>query len=250
MLSIGQSAFNGCTGLTEINIPDTVTSIGMSAFQGCSGLTELTIPNSVTSIGKSAFYQCNNLSKLTIPFTGSDLNGENQTYLSYMFGANDIYSNYVPSSLKEVTVTNVTEIGNYAFYGCSNITTINLPENVTSIGIQAFYNCKNLTDLVLPNTVTKIGDHAFYNCSNLTDLVLPNTITAIGNYSFSNCLNLKSVYYQGTQEDFSIIEISSKAELDLSLVYYYSKEEPATAGNYWHYDSDGNIVVWEIENTE
>ena len=102
--SIGHYAFDGCSGLTSIEIPNSVTSIGDHAFNGCSGLTSIEIPNSVTSIGDYAFYNCSGLTSIEIP-------------------------------------NSVTSIGSSAFYGCSGLTSIEIPNSVTSIGNYAFRNC-------------------------------------------------------------------------------------------------------------
>ena len=166
--SIGDGVFSSCSGLTSITIPNSVTSIGEYAFSGCSGLTSITIPNSVTSIGEWAFSGCSSLESITIPFVGSG--GSSNTHFGYIFGAS-IYSynsSYVPSSLKEVTITGGTSIGSNAFYYCSGLTSITIPDSVTSIEYEAFRNCSGLTSITIPDSVTNIGHYAFYNCSGLT----------------------------------------------------------------------------------
>ena len=131
--SIGESAFLGCRGMTELTLPNSVTSIGGNAFEGCNGLTELILPNSVTSIGDSAFEGCSGLTELTLP-------------------------------------NSLTEIGKYAFRGCSGLTELTLPNSITSIGDFAFYGCSGLTELILPNSVRSIGDCAFTYCSGLSKI--------------------------------------------------------------------------------
>ena len=88
---------------------------------------------------------------------------------------------------------NVTAIGYSAFYICSSLTSITIPNSVTSIGEWAFGHCSSLTSITIPNSVTSIGDCAFYNCSSLTSVTIPNSITSIGNYTFWNCSSLTSV---------------------------------------------------------
>jgi len=117
--SISDSAFNGCSGLTSITIPDSVTSIGQQAFYNCSGLTSVTIGNGVTSIGSEAFYNCRGLTSITIP-------------------------------------DSVTRIGQQAFYNCSGLTSITIPDSVTSIGYGAFYNCSGLTRIVFLGTKAQL----------------------------------------------------------------------------------------------
>ena len=89
--------------------------------------------------------------------------------------------------------TSNDKIGDYAFYGCSGLTSLTLPSGVTSIGNYAFYGCRGLTSLTLPSGVTKIGGGAFFNCSGLTSLTLPSGVTSIGNYAFSGCSGLTSL---------------------------------------------------------
>ncbi len=149
---IGDSAFRGCSGLTSITIPNSVTSIGESAFSGCSGLTSIKIPNSVTSIGEDAFYECSGLTSITLPFVGAAKDGTNDTHFGYIFGAISSSDNreYVPTSLKTVVITGGTSIGSDAFYNCRSLTSIEIPNSVTSIGSSAFSGCSGLTSITLP----------------------------------------------------------------------------------------------------
>ena len=146
--SIGNYAFDGCTGLTNINIPNSVTSIGQSAFKSCSGITSITIPNSVTSIGSEAFSNCTGLTNVTM----SD---------------------------------SVTSIGNYVFNQCSNLTSITIPNSVTTIGNYAFNNCSSLTSITIPSSVTSIGAHAFEYCTGLTSVTMSDGVTSIGSLQVS-----------------------------------------------------------------
>ena len=155
-IGIAEGAFWGCSGLTSITIPNSVTRIGNYAFRDCSGLTSITIPNSVTSIGEQTFVRCSNLTSFTIP-------------------------------------NSVTSIGRDAFYGCFGLTSIDIPNSVTSIGQYAFYGCSGLTSITIPNSVTSIRDYTFDGCSGLTSITIPNSVTRIGNYAFRDCSGLTSI---------------------------------------------------------
>ena len=192
---ISRDAFSGCSSLTSITIPDSVTSIGDYAFSGCSGLTSIAIPDSVTSMGEGAFGACSSLESITIPFVGATKYGTSDKHFGYIFGASSYNSNYtyVPTSLKEVVITGGTSIGGYAFYGCSNLTSITIPDSVTSIGNYAFYDCRSLTSIIIPDSVTSIGDSAFRDCSGLTSITIPDSVTSIGDSAFRDCSGLTSI---------------------------------------------------------
>ena len=209
--SIGDYAFEGCTGLTSIDIPDGVTSIGIAAFNNCKGLTSVTIPNSVTSIGNNAFNNCKGLTSIDIPNSVTII-GE---------GA------FSWSNLTSVTIGNgVTSIGVFAFSGCSNLTSVTIGNGVTSIGGSAFDGCTSLTSIDIPNSVTSIGGWAFNGCSSLTSItvnsenskydsrnncnaiiekstntliagckntIIPTSVTSIGLGAFSGCSSLTSI---------------------------------------------------------
>ena len=147
---LGDYAFYGCSGLTSLTIPSSVTSIGNEAFHGCCGLTSLVIPSGVTSIGDEAFHGCCGLTSLVIP-------------------------------------SGVTSIGDEAFYGCSGLINLTIPSSVTRIGWSAFEGCSGLTSLVIPSSVTWISGEAFSGCSGLTSLVIPSSVTSIGKSAFSGC---------------------------------------------------------------
>ena len=179
--SIGSYAFRGCSSLTSVIIPNGVTSIGDNTFQNCSSLTSVTIPNSVTSIGSSAFRYCSSLTSVTIP-------------------------------------DGVTSIGNSAFRDCSSLTSITIPNSVTSIGDNTFQNCSSLTSVTIPNSVTSIGDITFYECSSLTSVkVLAETppvayITTFDNYDIELCVPEKSLeIYKATSPWSSFVNIIALA---------------------------------------
>ena len=187
--SIGNNAFYGCSKLTSITIPNSVTSIDRGAFHNCSGLTSINIPNSVTKIGYGAFSSCTGLTSMKVE-------SENTKYDS-RDNCNAIIeteSNTLVFGCKKTIIPNgVTSIGEYAFSGCSSLTSIKIPNSVTIIGYEAFSGCSGLTSVIIGNSVTIIGSSAFYGCSKLTSVTIPNSVTSIGQDAFYRCSGLTSV---------------------------------------------------------
>ena len=151
---IGDLAFEGCTSLKSITIPDSVTNIGIAAFEGCTSLKSITIPDSVTNIGMAAFEGCTSLKSITIPDSVTNIG------IAAFKGCTSLKSITIPDS--------VTNIGMAAFEGCTSLESITIPDSVTSIGKRVFKGCISLESIIISNGVTEIGDHAFYSCDMLT----------------------------------------------------------------------------------
>ena len=224
--TIGNYAFDGCKGLTSITIPNSVTSIGFRAFRQCSNLTSITIPNSVTSIGEWAFYSCSSLTSVTI-------NSNDILSRAYTYNAN-IGTIFGSQVTRYVIGNSVTTIGNYAFDGCKDLTSITIPNSVTSIGDNAFCDCSGLTSITIPNSVTSIGDYAFDGCKGLTSITIPNSVTSIGDNAFRDCSSLTSVTINSN--DILSREYTSKSNIGtifgLQVTRYVIGNSVTTIGNY------------------
>ena len=207
--SIGEYTFCGCYGLTSVTIGNSVTSIGNYAFYGCHGLTSVTIGNSVTSIGNDAFWYCSGLTSVTIP-------------------------------------NSVTSIGNRAFEGCSGLTSVTIGNSVTSIGSSAFSRCSGLTSVTIGNSVTSIGGDAF-NFDNLTTVVslIENPFKIEGKGSNYSVFSLNTIYnatlyvpkgtidkYKSTEGWKEFVWIEEGAPSSISNL----KHEESTINRYYNLD--------------
>ncbi len=194
---IGDYVFESCRSLTSVTIPDSVTTIGDDAFRECTGLTNVTIPDSVEFLGSGVFSRCTSLTSITVDknnenYSSRDgvlFNKDQTTLIQYPAGnQRDTY--IIPDSVKS--------IGEYAFSGCTGLTSITIPDSVTSIGIDAFDGCTGLTSITIPDSVTNIGGAAFYGCKGLTD-----------------------VYYSGTEAEWKKISIDVlNDELKNATIHY------------------------------
>ena len=179
--SIGDYAFYDCSGLTSIEIPDSVTSVGTAAFAWCSGLASITIPAGVTSIENLTFWHCSGLTSITVPETVTSIGSQ------AFDGCSGLTSITIP--------TGVTSIGSSAFVDCSGLTTITIPNGVTSIESSSFKGCSGLESISIPSSVTSIGNSAFSGCSSLTSISIPIRVTSIGNFAFEGCFGLTSISF-------------------------------------------------------
>ena len=209
--SIGAHAFDCCSGLTEVTIPNSVTSIGYYAFFCCDGLTEITIPNNVTSIGDRAFTYCSSLNEITIPNSVTSIGDE---------------AFYNCTGLTEVTIGNgVTSIGKWAFASCYRLTEVTIPNSVNSIGDGAFRLCTGLKEIIIPNSVTSIGYEAFFYCTGLTEVTIGSSVTSIGEWAFACCSSLNeitipnSVTSIGDEAFYSCTGLTSMAVEEGNIVY-------------------------------
>lgn len=190
--SIGESAFSWCSGLTRVDIPDGVTVVGDQAFAHCKGLTEVSLPDSVQAIGDSAFADCVALPQLHIPanvtsigigvcygctaMTDITVAAGNPAYRAVGSCLIETASGTLIAGCKDSVMPSdgsVTRIGAYAFFWCTTLTDLEIPDSVVSIGDSAFSCCKGLTDITIPNSVTEMGKSVFYGCSSLASVTIP-----------------------------------------------------------------------------
>ena len=169
--SIGSYAFEYCTSLTSVTIPDSVTSIGNYAFKYCTSLTSITVDENNTAY-KS--------------IDGSLYSKDGKKLIQYAVGKNDT-SFTIPDG--------VTSIESYAFEYCTLLTSVTIPDSVTEIGSYAFYNCTSLTSVVFEkgSVCESIGNSAFHSCNSLTSITIPNSVTEIGYAAFSGCTALTTI---------------------------------------------------------
>ena len=214
MTSIGDCSFWGCTSLTEITLPDSVTYIGYKAFldtpwlkikqaenplvivnhiliDGTTCTGSVSIPSGVTSIGVWAFDGCISLTEITIPDSVTSIGGR-------------AFDGCI--SLTEITIPDSVTSIESTFEGCTSLTEITIPNSVTSIGYYTFSDCTRLTKITIPDSVTSIGGYAFKGCTSLTEITIPNSVVDIGESAFENCTNLTIYGYFGSAAETSAAE--------------------------------------------
>lgn len=223
--TIGDNAFNGCTGLTSVTFPESLTTIdkrafyncivlksiilpeslttlGEYAFFGCYGMTSAILPKSLTTIPKGAFQSCSGLTSVSLPdslttlgwyafdgcekLTSVTLPESLTTIGGYAFCSSGLTSLTFPESLKTI------EGG--AFMKCTGLTSVTLPKSLTTVDMDVF-SCSGLTSVTFPESLTTIQRNAFWGCSGLTSITLPESLTTIEQYAFNGCTALKSVNF-------------------------------------------------------
>ncbi len=198
--AIGERAFYGCTGLKQVDIPDSVTTIEKWAFEE-SGLTSIVIPDSVVEVGAEAFICCTDLTKATLPGNLKSLEA------NVFYGCTSLASVTLPEQLKIIEMgvfretglrkivipDSVTYIGESAFSGCTELRSITLPTGITEITPFMLQGCSNLTSVDIPQNVTIIGRAAFSH-SGLETIMVPENVVFMENSVFYGCVNLEFAY--------------------------------------------------------
>ena len=232
--SIDQEAFYNCFSLINITMSNNLTSIGANAFASCSKLTDITIPKTVTSIYKNPFSGCDELKNIQVSYENPNYSSDNGILFNKEKTELICYPNNNSGPIRYTIPSNVTTIGENAFYDCNNVVEITIPDSVTSIGRLAFAYNHWITEITIPSSVTNIGEYVLDNCEKLerievagenanytsengilfnkdktelicypcakteTSYIIPNSVTNIADKAFWNCKNLTNITIPNT----------------------------------------------------
>ena len=240
---IGAYAFDYCSNITSVTIPDSVTSIGEYAFRKCTSLTNVTIPDSVTSIGYGAFSGCTSLTAIDVEIGNNNYTSVNGVLFNK--GKTELICYPAGKTGKSYNIPDsVTSIGDGAFIDCTSLTSVTIPDSVTSIGWYAFSGCTSLTNITIPSSVTEIGGSTFSGCTSLTSIMIPNGVTSIGNYAFYGCSSLTNITIPNgvmyiDNYAFGYYFDNGYKKIDNFKIYCYS----GTAGEQYAKENDFDHVL-------
>lgn len=209
---VGISAFEGCSALRSVTIPEGYTEIGSTAFKNCTALEEINIPQSVALIGQSAFWGCSSLKSIVLPEKITAVDG-------WIFCG--------CTSLEEVVLPDtISTIGHEAFRDCTSLKKITIPDSVTAIESLAFTGCTSLESVVMGKGVTELKNSLFSGCSSLFDVTFNGDVTIIGQGTFKNCGFTEFVIPDGVEKvDYNTFNGCEKLErlyIPASVCEFYS----------------------------
>lgn len=209
--SIGESAFSYASGIESISLPDGVTTIGMYAFFTCENLKTIRIPSSITDVGVRAFEGCNKLIySEDSANSGYYLGNETNSYVLYAKAKNNSTGEIIIGAQTNAILDNALNSLD------DSITIIHIKAKITEFNMYQLSSCKNLTEILLPITLT-----------NLYGGFVP-----------------PKVFYEGSEEGWKNVEVSSNILEVEHTVYFHSLYRPTTSGNYWYYRYGDTIGIW------
>ena len=278
--TIGNYAFSDMTNLSKISLPSSLLSIGKNAFYHCASLSSITIPANVDTIVPFAFAGCSALTSIRVNAKNTTYDSRNSCNAVIHTATNTLavgcQNTVIPADVVKIgdaaferatfsyieIPNTVTEIAQYAFYGCEYLTTIDLPDNLTTLGYAAFRHCNALNEVVIPSTVTQVEGSTFSGCTSLTSIVvesgntkydsrnscnaiietatntliagcqntvIPNNVTSIGSQAFYQCSSLTSITIPNNVTSIGIQAFSSCSSLTSITV---EATTPPTLGTY------------------
>ena len=281
--SIVDGAFQNCSALTSVEIPNSVTSIGDNVFSGCSNLTSIKLRAATPpATGSGLFDKCDNLETIYVPF------GAVETYKVAPWNAynivelveinnpvlvGDLYYNVdvenktaevtdgrmssgavvIPASISVYgTDYSVTSIGNRAFMGCFDLTSIEIPSSVTSIGDVAFADCLQLTSIEIPKSVTSIGEFVFSYCLELNSVTMQRTTPPVaGIHIFEMCDNLETIYVPlGAAEAYNVMPWNRFSIVEIAMVNHINLTDGEDYTNATEQEADRITYTREFKNTQ
>lgn len=210
--------FYGCTNLTNITLPESITSIGRYAFRDCVNLANFTFPSNLQTIGDYAFYNCTSFTTITIPASVTSLSSRAFVECENLTNINIDPNSKSYSSLEGIVFNK--DQTTITIYPSGKSGSYKIPSTVTIIGSYAFYNCSNLTSITIPTSVTRINSYAFYGCG-LSSVTIPANVTNIESYAFRYCEDLSSVTFRCNITSSSRLGSYSFADEKSYARYYF-----------------------------
>ncbi len=261
--TIKANAFNGCAELENVTIGTALKTIEADAFKGCA-VDEKSGKVVISDVAQW----------VAINFANA--------YSNPLHFAKNLYVG--DTLVNDMTIPEgVTKISNYAFYNCESLHVVRIPNSLTSVGTDAFYGCdmlykvytdslekwmkitfnnidanplyyannlyvggKLLTHIALrdiPASITAVKNYTFAGCENLLSVHIPASVTSIGKEAFKDCASLTNIYYGGTETKWN--SLSNGVDTNNATVYFFSATEPTTLGNFWYYDENDVIRIWQ-----